>query len=730
MLRRLHSFPGLLLAIMLGVTAVTGAILSVDPMFDRATNRTIKNGTSVAALAEAVATRHDSIERITVHPTGAVTVSYTDADQPGVERVDPATGAGLEPYEVSDFNRFVTNLHRSFLAGDAGRAAAGIGAVVVLLLTICGMLLLVRRLGGWGAMLRPIRGTTAHRWHGGVGRLAAVGLLLSSLTGVWMSADTFGFIPTSNPPELSYTTSGEAPAAVGSLAALRTVDVTALRDMTFPAPGERNEVFTLRTTQGEARIDPGTGLSLGFIPVTAVDRIQEIVLVLHTGRGAWVLGLLLGLSAAGVPALGITGSATWWRRRFNRPRIVHNCSVRSADTIILVGSEGNTTWGFAASLHSALTASGHRVHTATMNDLAPVQMTAERMLILSATYGDGAAPASAKWFLARLARLDRALPFAVLGFGDRHFSRYCQFAHDVSDALDRKGWPRLMPMKRVDRQSAQEFAHWGHDLGLLLGHDLVLEHFAARPKTTRLELVEREDFGAAVGAPIAILRFRAPAPEARCRARLLPRFEAGDLFGIVPPGSSLPRFYSLASSTREGVLEICVRLRDGGLCSTFLHGMRPGGRIEAFVRENPGFRPNVGPAPLILIGAGAGIGPLAGFVRANRAGRPVHLYWGGRSQSSDFLYEHELALHLRQRRLTSLVTAFSRTADGGAYVQDRIAADAPRLRKLIRQGAQILVCGGRDMAEAVTQTLDAIVRPLGVDLATLKSSGRYVEDVY
>jgi sulfite reductase (NADPH) flavoprotein alpha-component len=63
-------------------------------------------------------------------------------------------------------------------------------------------------------------------------------------------------------------------------------------------------------------------------------------------------------------------------------------------------------------------------------------------------------------------------------------------------------------------------------------------------------------------------------------------------------------------------------------------------------------------------------------------------------------------------------------------VQDRIAADAPRLRELIRHGAQILVCGGRDMAQAVTHTLDAVVRPLGVDLATLKSSGRYVEDVY
>ena len=60
----------------------------------------------------------------------------------------------------------------------------------------------------------------------------------------------------------------------------------------------------------------------------------------------------------------------------------------------------------------------------------------------------------------------------------------------------------------------------------------------------------------------------------------------------------------------------------------------------------------------------------------------------------------------------------------------RLAADAPKLRELIRHGAQVLVCGGRDMADAVTSALGGVVRPLGLDLATLKSDGRYVEDVY
>lgn len=728
MLRRLHALPGVVLALGLTFIALTGAVLSVQPALDRMAVPAIPQGMSVAALAEAVAARHRSIDAIRVRADGTITVSFDDGETRGIERVEPATGAGLGPYQVSGTTRFITNLHRAFLMGDAGRLAAGFGAFAMLALSISGLILLARRLGGARALLRPIRGTPAQRWHGELGRLAAAGLVLSSLTGLWMSAGTFGLIPEVQTPAPEITASGGAPAPVGSLSALKTARLSDLRELTFPAPGDATDTYVLRTGAGEAVIDASTGDRLAFTPATLLERLDGFFRMLHTGRGAWLLGLLLGFSALAVPVLGGTGIVMWVRRRAARPRIAANAPVRMADTVVLVGSEGNSTWGFAATLHAALTKAGHRVHTAAMNEIAPPHLKAERVLILAATHGDGAAPASARAFLSRLAGLEGSVPVAVLGFGDRSFPHFCAYAEAVAGVVRAKGWPQLLPMKRIDRRSAQEFAQWGQDLGNALGHDLTLTHVAETPKTLSLELVEREIYGAAVGAPVAILRFRMP--QAGGRPSHLPDFEAGDLLAIVPPGSIMPRFYSLASSSHDGMLEICVRLREGGLCSTLLHGLEPGERVEAFIRTNPTFHPVQGRMPLILIGAGAGIGPLTGFVRANAARRPVHLYWGGRSPSSDFLYEHELARHLAEKRLTSLSTAFSRTPDGSAYVQDRIAADAPRLRELIRQGAQILVCGGRDMAEAVRRALDPIVHPLGLDLATLRSHGRYVEDVY
>jgi sulfite reductase (NADPH) flavoprotein alpha-component len=730
MLRALHGLPGIVLALGLTLVAVTGTALSVQPALDRAAAPMVPAGTSVAALAAQVAARHLGISAIRQRADGSRTVTFDDGAARGVERVDPATGAERGPYQVSQTTRFITNLHRAFLVGDAGRALVGIGALAMLALSVSGIALLARRLGGARALLRPIRGTPAQRWHGELGRLAVAGLLLSSLTGLWMSAGTFGLIPEAQEIAPAVTASGGAPAPVGTLAALQSAALADLRELTFPDPSDPTDVFTLRTAAGEMQIDAATGAALAFTPATTLARINDVIRTLHTGRGAWGLGLLLGLASAAVPVLGATGIVLWARRRAARPRIAANAPVRGADTVILVGSEGHSTWGFAGTLHAALTAAGHRVHIAAMNDVGAAHLAADRLLILTATYGEGDAPASATGFLSRLARLPGRPPVAVLGFGDRNFPHFCRFAQQVADALDARGCPPLLPLKRVDRRSSQEFAQWGRDLGDALGHDLKLSHVAEPPKTMPLVLAGRELYGEAVGAPVAILRFQAPHDPRTGAPGRLPAFAAGDLVGILPPGEVMPRFYSLASSTRDGVLEICVRLREGGRCSTFLHMLAPGGAINAFIRENPAFHPAAGRGPLILIGAGAGIGPLAGFVRANAAGRPVHLYWGGRSAASDFLYEHELAQHLAERRLTSLKTAFSRDGEASAYVQDRIAADAPRLRELVRQGAQILVCGGRDMADAVTRAFEPVVRPLGLDLPSLKSCGRYVEDVY
>ena len=740
-MRKLHSLLGLWVAVLAVVLALSGAILSLDPALERQSNTLAANGqTSVAVLAGRVAQHYPGVEQIQRTPSGSVIVYYRRDGQTGVDHVDPQTGQGIAPHTGSPLPRWMKKLHRSWLLDTPGRVVSGLTALAMLVLSVTGTVLLVRRVGGWRHLADPLRGNLVQRWHTQVGRVVVLGLLLSALTGVYLSAATFALVPDGmqDDPDFPSAVSGGPAAPVTALPALVATDLNHLRELVYPNPGDLSDVFSLATDQGEGYVDQSTGELLSYLPHGGFRQTYELIYQLHTGEGLWWLGLLLGVCALSVPVLSATGALTWWDRRQSMPRIVDNSTANAADTVILVGSENNSTWGFANTLHEALHKTGLRVHTTAMNQLATDYPQAERFFILTATYGDGDAPSSANQFLARLGQFKSPskAAFAVLGFGDRQFPQFCKFAYDVEAALLAKGWQRLMDIDTIDRQSGQAFTRWGNAVGPLIGQDLNLVHTPKRPRTDAFTLTERDDYGEAVQAPTSILRFAAvPAQGLKgSLARLfggagLPHFEVGDLLGVVPPGSAIPRFYSLASKSGDGFLEICVRKLPGGLCSEFLHGLQLGGRMEGFIQLHPDFRPVAGKAPVILIGAGTGIGPLAGFIRNNTGQHPMYLYWGGRDPASDFLYKPELDTYLADGRLTGLHAAFSRVKEG-AHVQDRVLEDAEQLRQLLEQGGQVLVCGGRAMAKNIAQALDEVLVPLNLSVATLKAQGRYREDVF
>lgn len=735
MLRALHKFPGLIAALLIVVLTLSGAVLSVQPALEVAQAPAQSDPRlTVATLADRIATAYPGVEQIRRAPSGQITAFYFDNGWAGAVIIDPDTGAGLADDTASAFQRWVKNLHRSLFLDDAGRWAAAAGAASLLFLSISGALLTARRVGGWGRFFCRLRGPLVGRLHVEVARLTLVGLVLSSVTALFMTASTFDLLPQGGqlafPNEVSGQT-GIAPATISLLAA---TPVSALRELTFPYPNDPTDVFTLTTNAGEWYLDQGTGAVLAWSDAGLWQRFNETIYMLHTGQGMAWLGIVLGLMALGAPFMGATGAMLWLQARRTGPALRGNVKAKQADTILLIGSEGGSTWGFAESLHAALSKAGHKVHTAPMSHFAPDQYCAgERIIVLAATYGDGDAPASATGFLDKLGALPQApnMPLAVLGFGDRTFPKFCAFATAVTQKAEAIGWQQILPMGTIDRQSPQEFARWGHDLGTALGASLELSYTPAIPQSHALTLISRRDYGADVQKPAAILRFEIPQSNLWTRIRGLGfgRFDAGDLLGIIPDGSHVPRYYSLASGRRDGFVEICVSRYPGGLCSGQLLNLSVGETVQGFIRANPDFRPARGHKPVILIGAGSGIGPLAGFVRANQARRPMHLYFGSRHPDSDLFYKEEMQQWRDDGSLASVTTAFSQ-ASTRTYVQDALRRDADRIGELVNEGAQVLVCGGRDMAAGVADALADILAPAGVTPAVLKAHGRYVEDTY
>ncbi|MCW1920060.1 PepSY domain-containing protein [Rhodobacter sp. KR11] len=704
MTRPLHRLTGLILGLFLTVTALSGAALAVFPAFEAWTAPALP--ATAFELVASVTKALPGVQEIAVSASGQVT-AYTAE---GGVVVDAMTGQALAKVAPQPWLIWLENLHRALFLGDTGRIAVAVLAAAMLGMCVTGALLLARRAGGWRGMLAGQKGAGWGRIHAEVARLAALGLILSSLSGLWMTAATFDLLPAA--------AGADYPAAVsGRTGAVLPLDFPAkdLRGLTLPGA---DEPVTLTTVDGEFMIDQGTGAVLTQAAPTWADRITAWAELLHTGRGAALLGVILGLAALTTPFLALSGVLMrgLTRRRSFGP-------ADQAETVILVGSEGGATWGFAETL--ARTLKGP-VHLAALQDFAPEAWPrAQRLLILTATYGDGEAPASAKGFLDRLAKAKPTMPLAVLGFGDRSFPRFCAYAVEVARVARAGGWPELTPLATIDRQSGQDFAHWGSALGAALGQDLSLTHHPDLPATQSLTLTTRRDYGQALQMPAAILRFALPNRSLWARLTGKGGFQPGDLLGVIPQGATLPRFYSLGSGARDGFAEICIRKHEGGLCSGQLHALRPGDQVRAFIRPNPAF--HAGRRPLILIGAGTGIGPLAGIIRHAR--RPVHLFFGMRHRDHDFYHQEDLTEWQAQGRLTGLTLAFSR-GDRPHYVQDALRDQAVTLREAMAKGARIMVCGGREMGQGVRAALTEILAPLGLTPDQLAKEGRYAEDIY
>ena len=436
MIRLLHRWPGLAALLLVLLLALSGAALSVFPAADRLTALQADTSLSVADLASRIQAQYPGVEQIKRAPSGRITAYWFDGDVAKAAVIDPATGTALVSADPNPVQRWLTNFHRSLFLDDAGRIVMALGALAMLVLSISGVLLVARRAGGWRHWFSRLKGPLAGRLHVEIARIAVVGLMLSSATALYMTASTFGLLPDEPAPlAVPAEVSGNTGVKVAAIDMLRRTPVSGLREFSFPAADDPADVFTLKTDTGQGYIDQGSGALVAWQDLSAWERVSETIYMLHTGQGAATLGLILGLMALGVPVMGATGTLIWLAARRGRPRLKGNAPIAKAETVILVGSEGGSTWGFATTLQKALREAGQTVHAAPLASFDAARLThAHRVIILASTYGDGDEPASARGFLAKLEAMQvpPAARLAVLGFGDSSFPSFCGYAQRIS----------------------------------------------------------------------------------------------------------------------------------------------------------------------------------------------------------------------------------------------------------------------------------------------------------
>lgn len=724
MWRSLHSLIGLVAALLVIALAITGAILATKPIYDRVQAVPIAEGLSAADALRLIAEGQPRVapERLKRSVTGQWKLAFTRGGRRAERVIDLESGRFARETKEPETYAFMRRLHRSFALGDGGRIIPAIGGLAMLILCVSGVALLLRRVGGLRALFGPMKGQGVDGLHSVVGRLALVPLLIMATTAVWMSGVTFNIIPAGDGLPPAYPESREklAPVDPWDLHGLQAVPLADVQEIIYPIPEDWFDVWAVRTDRGHVFFDQFTGDLLSEDRLSLSERAYDLIYFLHTAEGSVIWAAILGLSALTIPLFAVTGALIWWRRsRKSGGRIRGNASTGQAEVVILVGSETGTTWAFGRALHAAFVRAGRPARLAPMNNLRPDYPRADLLICLAATYGDGEPPESARRFLERLERLECRPRHITLAFGDKSFPDFCAFAHRVEAALCKNLGPPLLPLCEIDKQSAQTFETWCRNLSAALDMPLDVDYAPRKPRTRRLTLGKKAEFGRALGEITTVLRF-----DGR-----IPRHRPGDLVAIYPPEGGAARLYSLGSdSRRDGFLEICVRRQEGGLVSPWLCGLAEGDGIEVTILANERFHmPPDG--PVVMIGAGTGIAPFTGMIRQNAPTRAVDLFWGGRDPANDALYGEEISDWADEGRLHLFEAAWSRL-DPKAYVQDRIRHRRAHLTERLAAGATIMVCGGAAMARAVRDEFDILAAELGTSVPELKRQNRYREDVY
>jgi sulfite reductase (NADPH) flavoprotein alpha-component len=398
-------------------------------------------------------------------------------------------------------------------------------------------------------------------------------------------------------------------------------------------------------------------------------------------------------------------------------------------TLIAYASQTGTAEQLAWQAATQLAEGGIAVEVLPLNEVNAARLQAcARALFIASTYGEGDPPDNAALFARRVlaSTLDLGhLHCGVLALGDRSYTHFCGFGHQLDDWLQQQGAVPLFDRLNADDSDRDTLAAWQAHLRHLGAAEA--RQADAVPWTTA-HLTERRPLNP--GSPAA------PAFHLRLKPAVPLHWQAGDILEIALPGQpALTREYSIASVPGDGGIDLLVRQvqhPDGrlGAGSGWLTAQASEqDALPVRIRRNPAFHGS--DTPLVLIGAGTGLAGLRAHLR-ERAQQGRHDNWllfGERTHAFDRFHQAELDSWLAHGHLQRLDQVFSRDAGEYRYVQDVLAASAGTLRDWLARGATILVCGSlTGMGHGVDHTLRTLLGDDAVD--ALISAGRYRRDLY
>lgn len=708
------------------ILSITGVILAVDAINEKSPTYKVENfeNITLAQVLPILRENYFEILEVKIDHNDFVTIDAMDEDGNQIQGyIDPNTGKKIgEIAQKSELINWTTALHRSLFLKETGRAIVGVVSFLLLLISISGLILVIKRQQGIINFFTKVnKDSFAQYFHVVTGRWLLIPILIVALTGTLIFLARLEPL-VGQPTEIKHQVAEDLPAKdLSEIEFFQNTKLSSVEKIEFPfIPDDEDEPFIIHLRKKAISVNQVNGsiIAESLSPNSAV--VEKFNIDLHTGRTNVIWAAILGIASLNILFFIWSGFVITYKR--TKTKLGKNKFKSSeAEIILLVGSENGSTVGFANKINQQFLANGKKSFMVQMNQYETYPK-AEHIVVFTSTYGIGDAPANAKKFEELIDKYpqQQKVKFSVVGFGSRAYSDYCGYAVKVDQWFEKQSWAtRLLDLKTINDKSPEEFTNWviaykdATDIPLATTPAM---YVGKAPKLKDLKVISSTQVTEEDATFTVILDAKQ-------------KFKSGDLLAIYPANDHRERLYSIGKV--ENKLQLIVKLHELGLGSQYLHHLKAGESIKARIVKNKAFHFPKQASKVIMIANGTGIAPFLGMVDENKKKVETHLYTGFRFDNYITKgYQQFANEQIEKNQLNQFHIAFSRE-ENKQYVMDLVRRDAKFFADTLQQNGVIMICGALAMQHDVEKVLEEICQThLNQSFDHFKSNGQFLTDCY
>ena len=726
--RYAHLALAIISFLFLTMASITGVILAIDPVVEKTQPYKVDNFDAITLAQSLPELRkiYPELIELSVNHNQFVTLEGFDADGNDFKQfVNPITGKALgTPKEKSEFIQWITSLHRSLFLHETGRFIVGIISFLLLLISVSGTILIIKRQQGVRHFFAKInKDYFAQYFHVVTGRILLIPILIISLTGTYLFMIRFEIIPNKEIEAQEVSSSANENSKQIELKDFPIFKSTLLADVDkieFPFDSEDPEEFyKIKLKDRELTVNQLTGKVENETIYPTSKVLENLSLNLHTGRTNMLWAIILGIASLNILFFIYSGFAITLKRKATK--IKNKYKAEDAETIILVGSENGSTLTFANKIHQQFLDAGEKSFLTELNQYK-IFPKAKKLIIFTSTYGLGDAPTNAKNFEKLINKIpqDQTINYSVVGFGSKAYEDYCAFAIRIDEILANQNWAnRLIEIKTINDRSPEDFTDWVNSFNekseIKLATTSAL-YSEKTPKLKNLKVVEKNNL-------------KENDKTFSLKISTNQTFQSGDLIAIYPENDHRERLYSIGKVDNK--IQLIVKLHEFGLGSQFLNNLSINSTLKAKIVHNSTFHFPKKSKKVVMIANGTGIAPFLGMIDENSKKIETHLYCGFRHNNDTTKSYAEFAeKQIERNHLSKFNIAFSRE-ENSEYVMDLVKKDANLFVETLQNGGTIMICGALAMQHDVEKILEIICQEhLNKSFDEFKTNGQLLTDCY